>query len=207
MCPSNWAQPLAGLLRKQRQKKRKNLFFNLDYKMSSSFFVCVRGYYFIYVDYVVFSSFRFSVFCFFFSPAARTNSTNVVNQKQSVLDAIAIGNSFLHKHQLVLLTLALVGLTLSNLHRFSGQLLTTKIVEKKQSNPAQVVEKKQSNPQNHYGNLPLIWQKYCFSIVCFDLYNFSQFSKLRHVCFGDRKKQCFQTPILMFLMSMKDFTR
>ena len=52
---------------------------------------------FIYTDYVVFSSFRFSVFCFFF-PAARTNSANVVNQKQSVPDATAIGNSFLHKH-------------------------------------------------------------------------------------------------------------
>ena len=161
---------------------------------------------FIYTDYVVFSSFRFSVFCFFF-PAARTNSATVVNQKQSVLGATATGNSFLHKHQLVLLTLALVGLTLSNPYRFIGQLFTAKIVEKKQSNPAQVVEKKQSNPQNHYGNLPLIWQKYWFSIVCFDLDNFRKFAKLRYVCFGDRKKQCFQTPILMFLVSMKDFTR
>ena len=74
--------------------------FNLDYKMSSvcvCVCVCVCGYYSIYADYVVFSSFRFSVFCFF-SRAARTNSANVVNQKQSVLDAIAIGNSFLHKH-------------------------------------------------------------------------------------------------------------
>ena len=55
---------------------------------------------FIYAVYVVFSFFCFSVFCFFF-PVARTNSVNVVDQKQSVLDATAIGNFFLHKHLLL----------------------------------------------------------------------------------------------------------
>ena len=52
---------------------------------------------FIYAVNVVFSFFCFSLL-FFFSPVARTNSTNVVDQKQSVLDATAIGNFFLHKH-------------------------------------------------------------------------------------------------------------
>ena len=47
--------------------------------------------------------FLFSVFLFsvFFFPVARTNSVNVVDQKQSVLDATAIGNFFLHKHLLL----------------------------------------------------------------------------------------------------------
>ena len=75
---------------------------------------------FIYAVYVVFSFFCFSVFCFFF-PVARTNSANVVDQKQSALDATAIGNFFLHKHWLLLLTLV-------------------------RRNPAKVVENKQSNP-------------------------------------------------------------
>ena len=56
---------------------------------------------FIYCLYtLIMLCFLLSVFLFsiFFFPATRTNSANVVNQKQSVLDATAIGNSFLHKH-------------------------------------------------------------------------------------------------------------
>ena len=45
--------------------------------------------------------FLFFCFLFFFFPVARTNSVNVVDQKQSVLDATAIGNFFLHKHLLL----------------------------------------------------------------------------------------------------------
>ena len=50
---------------------------------------------FIYAVYVVFSSFRF---LFFFPPLREQNLANVVDQKQSFLDATTIGNFSLHKH-------------------------------------------------------------------------------------------------------------
>ena len=131
----------------------------------------VITYYCLYTLFML--CFLLSVFPFyvFFSRSLREQTQRTLWAKNSVLHATAIGNSFLHIHQLVLLTLALVGLTLSNPHRFSGQPLTVKIVDKKQSaldaiaignsflhkhqlllltlarrNPAKVVEKKQSNP-------------------------------------------------------------
>ena len=67
----------------------------LDATAIGNFFLHKHLSLFIYAVYVVFSSFRF---LFFFSPAARTNLANVVDQKQSFLDATAIGNFSLHKH-------------------------------------------------------------------------------------------------------------
>ena len=74
------------------------------------YFQCVTTFCLLFVFFSPF--FRF----LFIFPAARTNPMKVVDKKQSALVAIAIGNSFLHKHQLLLLILALVGLTLSNPH-------------------------------------------------------------------------------------------
>ena len=81
-------------------------------------FFFTNTYYCLYTLFML--CFLLSVFCFFFPPLREQNLANVVDQKQSFLDATTIGNFSLHKHQLVLLTLALVGLTLSNLHHFNG---------------------------------------------------------------------------------------
>ena len=69
------------------------------YLFGGAYLVSVGNYLllFIYAVYVVFSSFRFSVLRFFFR-SLREQTQRTLWTKNSVLDATAIGNSFLHIH-------------------------------------------------------------------------------------------------------------